>query len=176
MLGIEELLELEQDLREALENRLEEIISRLNRTGELYDLLRLLGLTELLGAAMEKDQPKDGKIIVIGQSEVSKEILAGIAKRLGFEKNRFEFYLEYEDGAKYDFKKMQYSRLYSCVLVGAMPHSGLAKTGFGSIIAALEQEPGYPPVYRLGLKDLKITKSSFGEALNKLLQSGVLAA
>ena len=118
-----------------------------------------------------------GKVIVIGQSNVSRDILAGIVKRLGFEKNRFEFCLEYEDAVKFNFKKTQYSQQYTCILVGAMPHSGRAKDEYSSVIAALENEPGYPPVYRMGLGEgLKITKTSFSSTLEELVEKGVLAA
>ncbi len=73
-------------------------------------------------------------------------------------------------------RKTQYSQLYSCILTGPMPHSGRVKGEYGSIIAALEQEPGYPPVYRLGTDELRITKSSFRRSMEELIRQGVLAA
>ena len=48
MLSVEELLELEETLREELDDRLEEILARLNRTDQLTQLLHLLGLQDLL--------------------------------------------------------------------------------------------------------------------------------
>lgn len=171
-----EMMELEEDLRKILPERLEGILSRLNRTNELDTLMRLLGLTGLLGKNTELEFPKDGKIIVIGQSDVSEQILVGVAKKMGLRKERFEFCLEYNVAVKYDFRKAQYSSRYSCILVGPMPHSGWAKDDYSSIITALEQQKGYPPIYRLGTNNLKITKTSFSKTLEDLIEEGILAA
>lgn len=163
MLGIEDLLDLEDVLRPALDEQLEEILTRLNRTGKLEQFLDLLGMRDLLGGDFER--PLDGKIIVIGQSEVPRETLAAVAKSMGFDKERFEFYLDYEDAKTFNFKKTQWSPSYSYILVGPMPHSGAAKGDYSSVITALEQDEGYPPIIRLGNSSLKISKASFREGL-----------
>ena len=49
LLGVEELLELEEALRDELNENLTAILTRLNRTGQLVDLLALLGLVSLFG-------------------------------------------------------------------------------------------------------------------------------
>ena len=72
MLSVEELLELEETLREELDDRLEEILARLNRTDQLTKLLHLLGLQDLLRIPVEADRMLEGKILVIGKSEVKK--------------------------------------------------------------------------------------------------------
>lgn len=174
MLDINELLELEELIRDNLEERLEEILIKLNQKGQLEDLLRLLGMSELLGVESEEIS-RDGKIIVIGQSEVEREKLAAVAKKIGIEKDRFEFYLNYEDAKTFDFKKTQWSDKYSYILVGQMPHSGYSKGDYSSVITALEREDGYPPVVRMGTNGLKITKSSFRSALEYLLQEKRIA-
>ena len=51
MLNTEELLELEDSIKEELEDHLLEVLTRLNRTEQLEDLLQLLGMEYLL----EKD-------------------------------------------------------------------------------------------------------------------------
>lgn len=43
---------------------------------------------------------------MIGCSEVDKEKLGAVAKNMGFDRDRFEFYLDYEDAKKFDFKKL----------------------------------------------------------------------
>ena len=174
MLDINELLELEELIRDNLEERLEEILIKLNQKGQLEDLLRLLGMSELLGVESEEIS-RDGKIIVIGQSEVEREKLAAVAKKIGIEKDRFEFYLNYEDAKTFDFKKTQWSDKYSYILVGQMPHSGYSKGDYSSVITALEREDGYPPVVRMGTNGLKITKSSFRSTLEYLLQEKRIA-
>ena len=175
MLGIDELYEISAIVQEALNDRLDEILSKLNRTGQLEEFLSLIGMSELIGTIKKTSHNKEGIIIVVGKSDVPKEKLAGVAKSLGFGKDRFEFNLDYEDGKTYNFKKAQYSDAYSAILVGEMPHSGKAKEDYSSTIAALEGSEGYPPVVRVGMKNLKITKASFRESLEYLLNEGIVA-
>ena len=56
-----------------------------------------------------------------------------------------------------------------------MPHSGKIKGNYRSIISALENQEGYPPVVRIGGKKLKITKTSFREALEYLVSEKKIA-
>lgn len=49
MLSIEELSELEDAIMEVLPDKITQILSRANRSGELEELLKLLGLSDLLG-------------------------------------------------------------------------------------------------------------------------------
>lgn len=64
MLYIEEPLELEESLRDELNNHLEEILNRLNRFGHLKVLLSLLSIGKLLGITDEAECSNGGKIIV----------------------------------------------------------------------------------------------------------------
>lgn len=174
MLDMNELLELEVVIRRELEDNLEMILVKLNRLGKLNELMALLGLSNYFGET-DIETARDGKIIVIGESEVERKTLEGVAKQYGIEKDRFEFYLNYKDAKTFDFRKTQWSSRYSCILVGQMPHSGLAKGDYGSIISALETEDGYPPVVRMGLNGLKITKSSFRNTLGYLVSEQKIA-
>ncbi len=169
MLSIEELLELEDAIMEVLPDKMPQILSRANRTGELDDLLKLLGLSDLLGGANKLDTYKSGKIVVVGGTQVKEEVLASIGKEFGIDKKRFEFCLDYNDAKKYDFRKMQYAPQYRVVLVGPMPHSVPGKADSGSIIAEIEKSDAYPRVERLMCgQELKISKSNFREMLQKL--------
>lgn len=175
MLDIDELLELEEILRTEIDENLEHILVKLNAAGKLKDLLSLLDMGKYLETDEDNMVIRDGKLIVIGQSEVGKEQLIGVAKNLGFSKDRFEFYLNYDDAKNFDFRKTQWSSQYSCILVGEMPHSGKIKGNYRSIISALENQEGYPPVVRIGGKKLKITKTSFREALEYLVSEKKIA-
>ena len=174
MLGIDELLELEEAVRAELKESLTGILTKLNRSGQLEDLLSLLNLEYLLEKDVGYQVYKKGKIIVIGQSDVKAEVLLAIGKKLGIDKDRFEMYLEYEDAKKFDFKSIQWQSRYSVILVGPMPHSGVSKGNAGSIITAIESDAGYPPVFRLGKNGLKITKTDFKDKLQELLRTGVI--
>ncbi|MBO4485303.1 MAG: hypothetical protein J5738_07945 [Lachnospiraceae bacterium] len=160
-----ELEEIEEKVRFKFENNLEEILTRLNRTEELETFLKMMGLQELV----EHDKRVyacGGKILVIGQSEIGADKLKGIASGVfGIDKDRVECLLEYEDAKGFDFSKIKYNEKYSCILVGPMPHSGKVKSKYSGIITSLENDEGYPPVVRMGAQSLKITKTSFREAL-----------
>ena len=175
MLDAVRLEQLEDELRTELEEHGTEILTRLNATGRLKELLDLLGLENLLEPETGFHAYPTGKIVVIGQSSVKVDVLLGIAKKLGIEKDRFEFYLEYKDAKRINFKNMRWTPSYCVVLAGPMPHSGMSKGDFGSIISAIEHKDGYPLVVRMGPPDrLKITKTDFKEKLQELIHDGTV--
>lgn len=108
MLNVEELFELEDSIREELDDHLTAALAKLNRSGQLEELLQLLGMESLLEKDSEYQVYKTGKIIIIGQSDVKADVLLSIAKKLGVDKNRFEMYLDYEDAKTFNFRKMQW--------------------------------------------------------------------
>jgi len=175
MLSIEELFELEDLIREELDDYLPAALAKLNRTGQLEDLLQLLGVDDLLKKESAYQVYKTGKIVVIGQTDVKADVLLAVAKKIGLDKNRFELHLEYDDAKTFNFRKMQWQPTYSLVMVGPMPHSGSGKEEYSSIISALEHEDGYPPVVRLGSNGLKITKSDFRSKLEEMIAVGKIA-
>lgn len=175
MLDINELLELEENIRNPLFNNFEEILINLNRTGKLEEFVTLINMPEMLGLNREETSAKDGIIIVMGYSDVDEKILSAVARDAGIGKERIKFYLNYEDPKTYDFKKTQWSTKYSCILAGPMPHSGKAKGDYSSVITALESQVGYPPVVRMGANSLKITKSSFRSTLEYIKQQKIIA-
>lgn len=179
MLTINELMELEDSLRDELNDSLTGILVNLNRQNKLGELLSLLGLKHLLDVEPELDGTflKNGRIVVIGASEVPERHLLGVAKGLGLDKDRFEFYLDYEDGKKFEYSKLYYHSNYSLVMVGPMPHSSTGKGDYSSAIAAMEATEGYPPVVRIEISGLRaISKSAFRMKLEEALNSGLIVA
>lgn len=87
MLNIEEL----EDIIKKVKDSIDGIITLANRNGNLDELLNYMGLASLLHKKSAYETEKNGKIVVIGQSEVKKRILVGIINKLGLDKNRFEF-------------------------------------------------------------------------------------
>lgn len=174
-LSIVELSELEDELLERIPKDITAILSKLNRSGQLEEFLELLSMTDLLNSEDKVYRYKDGKIVVVGGTEVKEEVLLSVAKKLGLDKSRFEFCLEYEQIQKYDFKKMQYAPQYRVILFGPTPHSGKGKGDSGSIISELETSKAYPRVVRLNSGSaLKITKSNFKEALLQLIEENFI--
>ena len=175
MLSIEELSELEDAIMDVLPGKITEILSKANRSGDLNELLGLLGLSDLLGSENKFETYKNGKIVVVGGTETKEEILVSIGKQRGIDKNRFEFCLDYENVQKFDFNKMQYAPQYRVILFGPTPHSGHGKGDSRSIIAEIAKKDGYPRVERLmSGQELKITKTNFREKLNQLLEEGYI--
>lgn len=60
-------------------------------------------------------------------------------------------------------------------MVGPMPHSTESKGDYSSVISAIENEEGYPPVIRMGKNTLKITKSDFREKLENAIKDQLIA-
>ena len=171
MLDVEALLELEDNIRKELDDHLPAALSMLNRTGELETFLKMLGMEDLLQSKPLYQVYKTGKIIVIGRSDVKAKVLLSIAKSLGLSKDRFELYLDYEDGKTFDFEKAHWKPQYALIMVGPMPHSGVSKGNSGSVIAKIESTEGYPPVVRLGANGLKITKTDFRNKLKEMIDT-----
>lgn len=170
-LTIEELSELEDKIIEELPYKITAVLSKLNRSDRLEEFLEKIDMTELLEKKQDFYSYKEGKIVVIGGTKVKEEVLLGIASKLGIDKNRFEFYLDYKHIQKVDFRKMQYAPQYRIILFGPVPHSGYGKGDSGSILAEVEKSSVYPRVERLlNGNELKITKSNFKEMLERLIE------
>ena len=83
MLNVEELLELEENIKEELDDHLTAALSKMNRSGQLEDFLRQLGMEHLLQKESGYEVYKTGKIVVIGQSDVKPEVLLSILLIVG---------------------------------------------------------------------------------------------
>ena len=160
------------DLVKTLQNelsseKLEKTIDTLTETGRLQELLDLLGHEEL---AHEDYNPFiHGKIAVVGGTNTNKQHLQGISKELGFNKNRFEFFLSYDDMKTFRFDKLRNIQKYAAIIAGPMPHSTTGTGTYSSAIAAMEKDDNYPPVFRLK----KITHSSFRTTVKYLVEQNV---
>ena len=171
MLEIEQVMTLSEQLRIFLsDDKLLEIITKLNRSGNLEDFLNLIGAENLLDEDQGYRPSPIGYIVVLGASEVKDEILVSVGKKLGIDKSKFKFVTSYEDAKKFNIRTMHGNSNYAAVICGPMPHKGISTGDYNSIISCLEQEPGYPPVKKLGEHELHISKSNFKKALEELIQ------
>ncbi len=161
-----------------LEELLDDIRIRVleaNRRGTLEDLLETMGMSDLLEPQNTYETYSDGKIVVIGGSEVKEDILRGIAAKAGVDKNRLEFCLDYQAAQKYNYSKLYYAPQYRVVMFGSVPHSTAGTNNSGSVIAEMENKEGYPRVVRLMSGDnLKLTKSNFKKAIEGLVNEGYI--
>ena len=163
---------------EELEEILEEVTAKItlaNRTGELDALLKSWGLENLISKQTFYETNKKGKIVVIGASEVKENILVGIIKDFGLDKNRFEFCLDYDKAKTFQYKKFQYNPDYRVVIFGPVPHSSTGKKDSSSVIAEMKNHEGYPRIEILsGNNEVKITKSNFKAVLVRLIKENYI--
>ena len=166
-LGIDEIEELLDEIRIR--------VLRANRDGTLDQLLSSMGIHDLIEAQVLQEN-KNGKIVVLGASEVDAAHLLNIAMKYGLDKNRFEFCIDYDSLQKYNFHKLQYSDKYRLILVGPMPHSTAGKLDSSSAIAEMEKHPEmYPRIVRMSSgSSLKISKSGFKQVIENMLHEGYL--
>lgn len=157
-----------------IEELLDEIrvrVLKANREDTLDQLLASMGMHDLIEVQSQPGN-KDGKIVVLGASDVDEAHLLITAGKLGIDKSRFEFCLDYDAIQKYNFRKLQYSDKYRLILVGPMPHSTTGKVDSGSAISEMEKHPEmYPRIVRMSAgTTLKITKSGFKAVLESMLR------
>ena len=158
-----------EELEEVID-KITERVTLANRSGDLDDLLIAWGFEELASGPAPYETDKDGKIVVIGASEVKENVLSGIVKTLGLEKDRFEFCLDYDKAKTYQYNKLRYNPDYRLVLFGPVPHSSTGKNDSSSVIAEMKNHEGYPRVEVLsGNNAVKITKSNFRKTLSQLV-------
>lgn len=111
----------------------------------------------------------NAKILVIGNSMISKDVMISIAKKYGIKENRLEFELDYDRLHNYNFGNLKNNMSYSDILVGPLPHKVKGIENYSSFLAMAEANPEeFPKIIRLeGSNELKITKQSFLDGLLK---------
>lgn len=151
------------------------LLNRDEDTNALNEFLRNIGMQDLISTTPIYETYKSGKIVILGQSSVNKDVICGIAKSLGIDKDRLELHLSYNDAISYNFKKLKYNPTYRVVLVGPIPHSTTGKLSHSSAITEMEQEEGYPKIARLiAGQELKITKTNIKQTLQMLLEENYI--
>lgn len=143
----------------------------LKEVTEAYYENRLNEVLNKYGLQDEIEYPyydrNNSKILVVGNSMVSKDKLVAIAKKYGINEKFLEFELDYDRLHNYNFAKLENSMNYSDVLIGPLPHKVSGIDGFSSFLAMTDAHPeNYPKIIRLqGSNELKITKESFLKGL-----------
>lgn len=157
--------------------RITQAVFDANQKGTLFRLLHCMGMEDMLDEFQDYDETNPlGGIMVIGALAVSQDKLLGVAKDMGFEKNRFRF-LDYDAAKHYDYRNLQYSRTVSLILVGPTPHKTQGTSDSRSLVAELESNPEmYPMTKRLTSSngELKISKNNFRETLEEMIDTGAI--
>ena len=157
-------------------------IMQANLEGTIVELLRSMGFPELVpeegdeGAEYYDERP-DGDIIVLGNLPIAREHLLGVAESMGIDKSRFQF-RGYNEVKNRSCQVWRYNPSIAVILCGPLPHKADGIGDNSGLIAALKNEPGYPPlhVFRQGNGALKISKTKFKEVLWALMNQGIIRA
>lgn len=166
MYGIGEL----EDISKQIYDALPAAIQRLNCYGQIDELLDLLGINN--SASNYNNDIRKGKILVLGALDTSEENICKIGEKYKISRKRFEIVSEYDDCANFDYKNLQYLQKYCMIMFDPQPHKGKNIGDNSSGIAAVEKFDFYPPSIRVG--HLKITKSSFEDALRQCINEGYI--
>lgn len=160
--------------------RLHSELRTAGRENRVQEYLNSIGMGDLFPEEKEAykfESYPDGKILIIGKSEVKPQVVIGTMKDLGIPKEQIELCLGYDEGKNYPFNKLQYNPKYRTVLFGPLPHSVTGMGESSSIITHLETNEGFPRVIRLTANnELKMTKSSLKSAVIQLLHEGYIVA
>ena len=156
------------DLTELSEKIYQKVLKEVveaSQTNSINKLLKKYGLEDEIEYSYY--DLNNSKILVVGDSRVSKDDLTAIAKKYGIRENRLEFELDYTRLHNYNFGNLKNSMTYSDILVGPLPHKVEGIDGFSSFLAMVDACPEeFPKVIRLeASNELKITKESFKNGL-----------
>lgn len=152
-------------------------------TNELYksqtdeqfcNLLGSYGLGDLVSDYLPyfSETQKNGDIIMFGDTRIKIEDIYGCLKSLGISKKRFE-HIPYEEMTNYDLRNLEYNNTYRLILIGPMPHSVKGKGEYASGIEWLMNNNYIAKTIKMD--NLKITKTTFKNAIKDEIDSGYLA-
>lgn len=170
-LSNEEIVDLEERLFDAYDGSFSNILNHINTRGRIEEFLHLIGHKDLLGKEEDAFIPfKDGKVLVLGDSNLNANDVTRAMRDAGLEKDRIELHLGYDLGC-YNVEHIRWDFNIALVLVGPVPHSMRGKGDYSSVIEMMEREQGYPPVIRLeNSGTLKITKTNLKEAVRTAVE------
>jgi hypothetical protein len=120
---------------------------------------------EDLSIELEQNQ----QILIIGDSSLKANVVYGIVKEFGINKDGIEVIGDYDKLTNFDVSKLQWSSKCKGIIIGPVPHKIKNIEGATSLVTKLKEE-GFP--YSVDARtesgELKITKSSLKSALKKL--------
>lgn len=144
------------------------LLYQLNSENKLENFLNEHNF-ELETEDIEFDRQR-AKILIIGQLSIDKTVLNKLLGEFKIDVNRVEVAGEYYDGASYPWDRLKYNDKYSDVIVGPMPHSGVGKGDYASIISRVKNEEGFPNVIEAVPEadgGPKLSKSSLRRAIQE---------
>ncbi len=112
---------------------------------------------------------RNGRILVLGATELDINTMSGIAKDYGFDKKDFDYEIDYKKIVNYAGRV---SGSYKAIILGAMPHKVAGLGDWSSFVTkCMNDNPGQIMADARNLAgELKVTKQSFRSALMKVCQ------
>lgn len=176
VLDEEKILRISEIVENAFKDDSIGIVSHLAATEKLDVFLKITGLRSDVNRELNRTLMPTKKVLVVGHGLAKEAEYKQRCRNFAISPDNFEFYLDFDDGAKIDFDKYKDNPEYGGIIVGAMPHSGKSKGNYSSVIEYIESEPGFPKVVKGNDGgELKITISGFDRAVLELLSSGALS-
>lgn len=157
-------------LRESVFQKITKELTNAYFNGTIDDFLEKYDLKEENTDESFYYDSNNAKIIVIGDSRISKSDMEVLAKHNGINPRRIEFVLDYEKLTNFNFERFRNNMKYSDILVGPIPHKVKGLDAASSFLNMVNNQPDCFP-RAIALRDaneLKITKQSF---LNGLLKT-----
>ena len=112
---------------------------------------------------------RNGRILVLGATELDVNTMSGIAKDYGFDKKDFDYEIDYKKVVNYAGR---ISGSYKAIIFGAMPHKVAGLGDWSSLIAKCQNDN--PEQIFVDARSyaggLKVTKQSFRSALMEVCQ------
>ena len=112
---------------------------------------------------------RNGRILVLGATELDVNTMTGIAKDYGFDKKDFDYETDYKKVVNYAGR---ISGSYKAIILGAVPHKVATLGDWSSLVMKCKEDnPGQITVDARNLAgELKVTKQSFRSALMEVCQ------
>ena len=159
-----------------LASLIEKVVSRItkeieiaNRNNDINSYLSSIRCEDLIERYNTYYDSRNAKILVVAGTEVNADDLRMAAKKNGINPNLLELRLDYNKNKHYDFSKLKNNSQYSDIIFGPVSHKVTGLGDYSNIIEMFNQNPEeYPKVIKASTgNDLKLTKTSFTDALKK---------
>ena len=159
-----------------LASLIEKVVSRItkeieiaNRNDDINSYLSSIRCEDLVERYNTYYDSRNAKILVVAGTEVNADDLRMTAKKNGINPNLLELRLDYNKNKHYDFSKLKNNSQYSDIIFGPVSHKVTRLGDYSNIIEMFNQNPEeYPKVIKASTgNDLKLTKTSFTDALKK---------
>lgn len=156
------------ELQNKVSSRITREIQNANKAGKLKQYLELIRCDDFLDP-YNVIYTEKAKILVVGRSTIDADIMRGIAKELGMDPERLDFWIDYKKLPNVNIDVLWHNTNYSDLIWGPTPHSMEGKEDYDSAYAKiLHNSADFPKLIKAkDSHNFKITRNSFEQALKQ---------